>query len=591
MSRVVSIQGLRIEVAGRDVDIVDEINLEISAGEILGLVGESGSGKTTVGLSLLGHARRGVKLALGEVRINETNMLTLPERDLREARGKMVSYVPQDPSVALNPALRIGKQIIEVLEFHDFGGSSAARQARVREVMEEVRLPSTREFLRRYPHQLSGGQQQRVGLAMAFANRPAVIVLDEPTTGLDVSTQAHVLATIRRLASEHGVAALYVTHDLAVVANLAHRIAVMYAGRVVEEGPTAEVFANPAHPYTRYLMAAAPDMTGDHQMVGLGGRAPAPGRRPIGCFFAERCELASDICRESFPKPVSVGVGRVARCVTPMAIPDRTRAVPVAASSKPRESDTVLRLQGVVVSYTGKQVVHDIEFGLQPGECLALVGESGSGKTTLSRSIGGLHHEWTGVMTLDGQSLSGSSRDRTMKQRLAIQYVFQNPYGSLNPRRTVGASIARPLMIAGADEKTADLKVGEMLEKVSLTADYAARYPDQLSGGERQRAAIARGLAASPRVLICDEVTSALDVLVQAAIVELLAELRGDLGLAMLFVTHNLPLVRSIADRVAVMAEGRIEELGTATEVIETPKQEYTRRLLSDTPQIGRSTA
>ena len=274
---------------------------------MLGLVGESGSGKTTVGLSVLGHARKGVRIAGGVVLIGETSMLELDQSELREARGKLVSYVPQDPSVALNPALRIDRQLLEVMEFHGFGGSDEARRDRMVEVMKEVLLPGTPEFLRRYPHQLSGGQQQRVGLAMAFACRPSVIVLDEPTTGLDVSTQAHVLETIRDLTREHRVAALYVTHDLAVVANLADRVAVMYAGRIVEQGPTSEIFAAPKHPYTRYLTAAAPDIKVDERIVGLPGRAPAPGKRPVGCAFALRCELATDECRASFPpvtKPV-----------------------------------------------------------------------------------------------------------------------------------------------------------------------------------------------------------------------------------------------------------------------------------------------
>lgn len=586
MTPSLRIEGLRIEVASTGLDIVDEVDLAIAPGEVLGLVGESGSGKTTVGLAILGHMRRGVRIASGRIAIGDADMLSLSDEELRKARGQLVSYVPQDPSTALNPALRIGTQLLEVLEFHDFGGSDTARRQRAFEVMEEVLLPATPEFLRRYPHQLSGGQQQRVGLAMAFANRPSVIVLDEPTTGLDVSTQAHVLDTVRLLTRSHGVAALYVTHDLGVVANLAHRIAVMYAGRVVERGPTREVFHAPLHPYARYLMAAAPDLSGDTQMVGLAGRAPSPGRRPVGCAFALRCELVTHECTTAFPPPVEVGVDRMARCIRPGTIPDRTLAAPIEAASAAITQQPVLALQGVNAFYTGHHVVHDIDFDLSPGECLVLVGESGSGKTTLSRSIGGLHHEWEGTIALDGKPLAHSSRDRSLEERLRIQYIFQNPYSSLNPRRTIGASVGRPLMIAGAGENEAKQRVGEMLERVSLTAAYAHRYPDQLSGGEKQRAAIARGLAANPEVLICDEVTSALDVLVQASIVELLGELRRDLGLAMLFVTHNLPLVRSIADRVAVMADGRIVEFGDTIEVIERPQQEYTKRLLADTPRI-----
>jgi peptide/nickel transport system ATP-binding protein len=584
-SNSLTIHGLRIEVADNGNDIVDGVDLVIRRGEVLGLVGESGSGKTTVGLSVLGHGRRGVRLADGSVSIGDVSMLELGEAALRDARGTLVSYVPQDPSTALNPALRIETQIMEVMEFHGFGGSDAERRARTVEVMSEVLLPGTPAFLSRYPHQLSGGQQQRVGLAMAFACRPSVIVLDEPTTGLDVSTQAHVLSTVRELTRQHGVAALYVTHDLAVVANLADRVAVMYAGRVVEEGPTRAIFADPQHPYTRYLTAAAPDIASDRPIVGLSGRAPSPGHRPHGCAFALRCELATDECSASFPPVVRVSEGHMVRCIRHGQVPERTKATGrIVASAAGNE--TVLSVRGLDAAYTRHRVVHDVSFDIQRGECVALVGESGSGKSTLSRSIGGLHREWTGEVTLAGERLAPSARQRPTAQRLSIQYVFQNPYSSLHPRRSIGESVARPLRIAGASADEARRAVDEMLERVSLTSAYAARYPDQLSGGERQRVAIARALVSRPSVLICDEVTSALDVLVQAAVVELLRELQSELGLSMLFVTHNLPLVRSLAQRVVVMADGKLVEVGDTEAVLTRPEQEYTRRLIADTPSI-----
>ena len=584
-----AISGLRIEVAASGQDIVDQVDLAIAPGEVLGLVGESGSGKTTVGLSVLGHARKGVRIAGGVVLIGETSMLELRPSELREARGKLVSYVPQDPSVALNPALRIDRQLLEVMEFHGFGGSDEARRDRMVEVMKEVLLPGTPEFLHRYPHQLSGGQQQRVGLAMAFACRPSVIVLDEPTTGLDVSTQSHVLETIRELTREHRVAALYVTHDLAVVANLADRVAVMYAGRIVEQGPTAEIFAAPKHPYTRYLTAAAPDIKVDERIVGLPGRAPAPGKRPIGCAFALRCELATDECRASFPPVTRPVPNHMVRCFRAGLAPERTRTAGVPLHVE--ESASVLSLRNVNASYGTHEVVHAINLDVGRGECVALVGESGSGKTTLSRSIGGLHHNWSGEMLLNGQPLARAARDRPTAQRLTIQYVFQNPYSSLHPRRSIGESVSRPMRIAGAGAREASRRVAEMLERVSLTAAYAAKYPDQLSGGERQRVAIARALVVRPTMLVCDEVTSALDVLVQAAVIELLVDLQRDLGLSMLFVTHNLPLVRSLAQHVAVMADGVIVEFGETARVLTEPEQMYTKRLLEDTPSITAAAA
>ena len=586
MSAAVTISQLRLDVAGVGHDIVDQVNLSIAPGEVLGLVGESGSGKTTVGLAVLGHARRGVKIAGGQVTIGDTSMLSLNDQDLRVARGTLVSYVPQDPGTALNPALRLETQLMEVLEFHDFGGNDQARKARVVEVMSEVLLPSDRAFLRRYPHQLSGGQQQRVGLAIAFACRPAVIVLDEPTTGLDVSTQAHVLRTVRDLCATHKVAALYVTHDLAVVATLADRVAVMYAGRVVEQGPAAALFANPAHPYARHLIAAAPEMDSETEMVGLRGRAPAPGKRPAGCSFAERCELADDRCRAEFPDEQQVELGRTVRCFKPFGIPERTQLAIQRVVRPDASVAAALSVRDLCASYTRKQVVHDVSFDIQRGECLAVVGESGSGKTTLSRAIGGLHHEWTGAITLGDETLANSARHRSVAQRLRVQYVFQNPYSSLHPRRTIGESVARPLRIGGASKAEAAKAVDEMLGRVALTAAYANRYPDQLSGGERQRVAIARALVSRPEILICDEVTSALDVLVQASIVELLGELRSDLGLSMLFVTHNLPLVASIADRVVVLSQGRVVEYGLTGDVLRNPQDPYTQGLIADTPTM-----
>jgi oligopeptide/dipeptide ABC transporter ATP-binding protein len=585
----VVVERLRIVVRGTTRDIVDDISFDIAPGEVLGLVGESGSGKTTVGLALLGHTRRGVQIAGGSVRLGDIDVLKLSEAELEHTRGKLISYVPQDPAAALNPALRIGTQLREILEAHNFGKGADERHERVLEMMREVALPDQPSFLKRYPHELSGGQQQRVGLAIAFACRPRVIVLDEPTTGLDVTTQAHVLGTVRDLAAAHGVAALYVSHDLAVVGTLANRVAVLYAGRVVELGPTLDLFRAAAHPYTQRLIAAIPHLTGGKELIGIGGRAPSPGRRPAGCMFAPRCTFAQERCTVALPDLRPIAVGHVVRCVRAEEVRSHVlgRSRDGAHEEHAPVQEPILSLTAVSAGYRRRMVVHDVTLQVAPRECLALVGESGSGKTTLARSVAGLHSDRIGEITLNGKALAKSARDRPREQRRTIQYVFQNPYGSLNPRRTIGHIIRQPLELFGhASGAEIDRKVGEMLDRVSLSASYADRYPEQLSGGERQRVAIARALVCEPSVLVCDEVTSALDVSVQAAIVELLAALQRDLGLAMLFVTHNLPLVRSIAQRVAVMSQGHIIELGDVDQVLGSPKDEYTRRLLSDTPSL-----
>ena len=585
---VVEVRDLRIELVASGIDVVDEIAIEIRAGEVLGLVGESGSGKTTVGTALLGYTRRGGRVAGGTVAIDGRDLADLPEAELRRLRGGIVSYIPQDPGTALNPALRIGTQLGEVMEAHAADWTSEERKRRVREALEEVVLPSDDAFLRRYPHQLSGGQQQRVAIAMAFANRPRVIVCDEPTTGLDVTTQSHVLETLRDMCRSHRVAALYVSHDLAVVAELADHVAVMYAGRIVESGPREALFATPAHPYTRQLLRAVPDMAGRRAVVGIPGHAPLPGHRPPGCFFAPRCTLADDHTRSRFPPVTDLGGGHRVRC---WHADQAAREIPMALRALgppgPKEAADVLVVRHLNAHHGAHHTLHDIDVDVHRHECVSLVGESGSGKTTLARCVAGLHRDYTGEVRLDGTVLPEAARARSARARKEIQYVFQNPYASLNPRRTVGQTIARQLeLFFPQGRRDIGRRVAECLERVALSATAANRYPDELSGGERQRVAIARALAAEPSLLVCDEITSALDVSVQAAIIDLLRRLQAEMGLSLLFITHNLALIRTLADRVAVMTEGRIVEQGPTAGIFERPSAPYTRQLLDNTPSI-----
>jgi peptide/nickel transport system ATP-binding protein len=579
---------LRVELLGSGVDIVDEIALEIHSGEVLGLVGESGSGKTTVGMALLGHVRRGGRIGGGAVEVDGRDVGTLASDELRHLRGGVVSYIPQDPGTSLNPALRIGTQLTEVLDAHASGWSQDERRQRVGEALSEVALPADEIFLRRYPHQLSGGQQQRVAIAMAFANRPKVIVCDEPTTGLDVTTQARVLETVRDLCRSHQVAALYVTHDLAVVAELADRVAVMYAGRIVESGPREAIFSAPSHPYTRRLLRAVPDIAGKRTVVGIPGRAALPGSRPEGCFFHPRCPLADDESRSAFPPVTDLGAGHTVRCFH-HAEAVRHAEPEGAGQLGPRAigEELVLTVRDLDAHYGASHALFRVDLDVHREECLALVGESGSGKTTLARAVSGLHSDYTGQVRLRDDALPPAARRRSREARKEIQYIFQNPYASLNPRRTIGQTIGRQLQLfyPGSRADTAQ-RVAECLERVALSSSAASRFPDQLSGGERQRVAIARALAAQPSVLICDEVTSALDVSVQAAIIELLGELRREMGLSMLFITHDLALIRTIADRVAVMNKGRIVEQGSVDSILTAPSADYTRELLANTPSI-----
>ena len=581
------VRELDIRCGHRGPLVVSGVSFAVRPGEVLGLVGESGSGKTTVALALLGHTRRGLCISRGEIRLDGADLLRLGPAELRQVRGARVSYVPQDPAAALNPALRIGYQLREALRVHPY--TAGPPEARVLEVMREASLDATPDMLRRYPHQLSGGQQQRVALAMAFACRPALIVLDEPTTGLDVSTQRHILDTVRGLCRGYQVAAVYVSHDLAVVSELVAEVAVMYAGRVVESGPAGPLFGRPLHPYTQGLLASvpAPDRAG--RLTGIPGQQPPPGRRGPGCTFAPRCEFALGQCRAGEPEQV-VLADRTVRCVRVTQIAaGPPRPSPSGAADAAPAGAAVLAVRGVSARYGSGPVLSGIDLDVPARACVAIVGESGSGKTTLARCITGLHRNWTGEMALQGVPLAPAARDRPKQVLRQIQYVFQNPYTSLNPRKTVGQIVAEPLhrFLALSRRDQAE-RVASALADVSLGRGFLSRYPDQLSGGERQRVAIARALVAEPDLLVCDEVTSALDVSVQAVIVELLRAAAAERHLAMIFITHNLPLVRSIAQSAVVLRQGEIVEAGPAEQVLGRPSSRYTARLMADVPRLAK---
>jgi peptide/nickel transport system ATP-binding protein len=585
----VSAEGLTVRIRDGGTDIVQDIKIEIARGEILGLVGESGSGKSTLGLGLLWHANRGLMLSQGEVILGGVHLSGMDPKELRQLRGRRMSYVPQDPGRALNPAIRVGEQLREILALSGQFRTETATHARLVELMNDVGLPSAKEFLHRYPHQLSGGQQQRITIALAFACRPTLVVLDEPTTGLDVMVQKRVLATIRDLCTRYGVAALYVSHDLAVVANLSDRTAVIYAGRIVELGPTRTVLMRPAHPYTRRLLAAVPEAQRRHALVGIPGRAPLPGQIARGCRYHPRCDFAQAPCADQEPELAAINPDQSARCwfsqqVQSAPAIDLPLTVKRSAASERTKSLVIDRL---TARYNGVPVVHDVSLAVAPGECLALVGQSGSGKTTVSRCVAGMHEDYAGRISFGDVDLAHRARSRTQTERRALQYIFQNPYSALNPRRTIEEILVQwaQVLIGGSpaeQRKTA----ARALDLVELGAEILGRYSDELSGGQQQRVAIARALVPNPAFLICDEVTSALDVSVQASVVTLLGQLARDQGLGMLFITHNLPLVSAIADRVAVMQAGRIVEIDSAETIFASPRDAYTRDLLASTPSL-----
>ncbi|HTW10668.1 MAG TPA: ABC transporter ATP-binding protein [Acidimicrobiales bacterium] len=592
-SALVEVKGLTVTVnARRPYDIVRGVGLSLAAGEVLGIVGESGSGKTTTALALLGFARPGTVIS-GSVRIAGTEMVTASEADRRRARGSLVAYVPQDPSSSLNPALRIGAQLDEVLAWRRRDRRQVDK-TRVTELLQKVKLPTTREFLRRYPHQLSGGQLQRICIAMAMLKRPRLIVFDEPTTGLDVTTQGHVLETIKELVGPEGAAAVYVTHDLAVVGSIAGRLGVMYSGLLVEEAPTPTVLCHSAHPYSKRLVLATPSVTRRRELHGIAGTPLNPRDRHAGCPFAARCEFAEERCWQVGPQVVEVSEGHRSRCLRAIEVQASQAAASLSGrpgwEEKVATTSPVLTLAGVYASYGSHTVINEVDISVGDGECLALVGESGSGKTTLARCISGIHPDGVeGYLGFDGRALEWPAKKRPREALREIQYIFQNPYASLNPRRTIGHLLMQPLETFGIGAGYAErrTRVAQLLQRVALPAEYENRYPSQLSGGERQRVAIARALAAQPRLMVCDEITSSLDVSIQASVLELLGKLRREENLTMLFITHNLGLVRAIADQVVILQGGRIVEKGPASSILDGPAEQYTFELLANTPVLA----
>jgi peptide/nickel transport system ATP-binding protein len=571
---------------GRIAKVVASVSLLLDPGIVVGLSGESGCGKSTLALAAMGYRAPGAVFLGGRSCLGEVDLVRLGHRKLRAIWGREIAYVAQDASRTLNPSMRVASQLQEPLARH-LGLRRAASRARQLELLESVAFQDPESILRRYPHQLSGGQQQRVAVALALACEPKILILDEPTTGLDVTTQAEFCALFKQLVARTGVAALYVSHDLALMATVASRLAVMYAGEVVEEGGIHEVCLAPRHPYTRALLDAAPTTRADRKLTGLRGSPPHEAS-DLGCGFAPRCNHAIDACVDRRVELLSIDVRSAVRCIRADELRLTARNADAGVLVAPAGVQPLLEVRGLVCAYGESVVVDDANLTLRPAETLGIVGESGSGKSTLLRAIVGLHPPVRGNVFLHGEQLHPRAVRRSRRLRRELQIVFQNPDSSLNPRQTVCEIIQRPIRLFRDDVPRAQefASALDMLEAVKLPRALAERYPAELSGGQKQRVALARAFASRPAVLLCDEVTSALDVSVQAAIVELIQDLSRDFQTAVVFVSHDLGVVRAIASSAMVMSDGRICETGTIEQIFDRPVHPYTSALLRAIPEL-----
>jgi peptide/nickel transport system ATP-binding protein len=573
--------------------VVDGVSFHIAAGETYALLGESGCGKSMTALSLMRLLPDGGHIVAGTVRLGEENALALPESEMRRVRGGGMAMIFQEPMLALNPVIRVGEQITEALALHrNLTGQAAVNAAR--ELLDAVGIPDAARRLDSYPFELSGGLRQRVMIAMALAGQPRLLIADEPTTALDVTIQAQVLEVLRRLRAEQRMGMLLITHDLGVVAENADRVGVMYAGELVEEGARDAFFATPQHPYSRMLFDALPRPGDGGRLTTIPGQVPRLDAKLHGCRFAPRCPFAETRCRIESPQWQSLNGQRV-RCHLAGTLPARGVRGVNAPQRRSATPQALLEVTGLKVHFPVRRgllqrtvgqvrAVDDVSLTIEAGRTLALVGESGCGKTTVGKALLRLIEPTAGTVVLGGETIVAGN---TASLRRQAQMVFQDPFSSLNPRMRVADILLEGMdaLGVGAARDRRDA-VARLLNQVGLPDDAGGRYPHAFSGGQRQRIAIARALAVSPRLVICDEPTSALDVSVQAQILNLLKDLQDSLGLAYLFITHNLAVVEYLAHDVAVMYLGRIVEQGAAADVLRAPRHPYTQALVSAVPRI-----
>jgi peptide/nickel transport system ATP-binding protein len=594
---LLSIRNLAVEYrtsAGRMIAIPD-FSLDIEAGESFGLVGESGCGKSTLLMAIMGYLGRNGIIAGGSISFEGHDLTRATEEELRRIRGSRIAIVYQEPASALNPSMTVGRQLMEVPITHA-GASIADARHKVLQMLADVHLPDEGSIMRRYPHQLSGGQKQRVVIAMALLASPALLLLDEPTTGLDVTVEATVLDLVNELQRKYKTALLYISHNLGVIARVCRRIGVMYAGELVEDAPAEVLFATPRHPYTRGLLRSIPRMGADKHsapLVPIPGSVPSPGRRLAGCSYAPRCSDARAGLCTTTPVPMfDAGENQQVRCLRWSELAPVSAHMPAAAGAEEvAEGETVLEVRDLSRVFTlgrGRLVANDrLSFSVKRGKIVAIVGESGSGKSTFARILAGLDKASSGNLKFGNTDLAQKpAHARNPEQIAAIQMVFQNPDGTLNPSHSVGLPIARALRKFGVGRSRRDIdgRLATLLREVRLPASARYKLPRQLSGGQKQRIAIARAFAGNPALLIADEPVSALDVSVQAAVVSLLLQIQAEHHTTMLFISHDLALVRYLADEVVVMYLGAVMEMGPTAALFQPPFHPYTEALLSAVP-------
>ena len=603
---VLEVRGLSVSyfVPGGEVQAVRGASLVIQPGESVALVGESGSGKTTLAFAVMRYLDANGRVVAGEIRFHGADLLAMSFPELQQIRGSRIAMVFQDPQTSLNPSFTVGEQIAEVLREHEGLSKAEARRKGI-DLLTQVYLPDAAAIFQRFPHELSGGQQQRILVAMAFACNPELLIMDEPTTGLDVTTEARILDLIAELKARYRSAILYITHNLGVVARFCDRLTVMYAGEIVEEGPVGRAFAHPLHPYTRGLLTCIPRLDRskqDRPLSAIEGVLPSLIDPPPACIFEPRCPHRAAACAERKPALVPVRGGGHVRCLRWEELPpfrfESVGGAPEAAAAGP--AGDLLQVEGLRryyeqrlgliqalrgVSPKAVKAVDDVTLAIARGSTLSVVGESGCGKTTLGRTVVGLLEPTGGTLRFDGQDIGKPARERPRDLRRRVQIVFQNPDATLNPQKTVEETLRRPLELFGlATGPERERRVSELLRAVNLAESYRKRYPHELSGGQKQRVAIARAFAAEPELIVCDEPLSALDVSVQAAILNLLVDLQRRSGTSFLFISHDLSVVRYLSDRLAVMYLGKVCEVGSADELFQPPYHPYTEALLSAIP-------